>query len=145
MLTYEFAAGLQGLPQARAIRQAVFVGEQGFCHEFDRTDETAVEVLVREDGAPVATGRTFPQGGCWMIGRVAVVREARGRGLGAAVVRALENEAKRRGARRLALHAQVRVRGFYEALGYRAGGPAFLDESCPHVRMTKGVSNAQPD
>ena len=145
MLTYQIATGLDSLPAARAIRQAVFIKEQGFQHEFDEIDRTAVEALVLEDGRPVATGRTFPESDGWTIGRVAVRRDCRGKGLGAAVVRALEAEAVKRGARRLALHAQVRVRGFYESLGYHAEGSEFLDEFCPHIRMTKEVSNGSTD
>ena len=145
MLTYQIATGLDSLPAARAIRQAVFMEEQGFQHEFDEIDRTAVEALVLEDGRPVATGRTFPEADGWTIGRVAVRRDCRGKGLGAAVVRALEAEAVKRGARRLALHAQVRVRGFYESLGYHAEGSEFLDEFCPHIRMTKEVSNGSTD
>ena len=145
MLTYQIATGLDSLPAARAIRQAVFIKEQGFQHEFDEIDRTAVEALVLEDGRPVATGRTFPESDGWTIGRVAVRRECRGKGLGAAVVHALEAEAAKRGAKRIALHAQVRVRGFYESLGYHAEGSEFLDEFCPHIRMTKEVSNGSTD
>lgn len=145
MLTYQIATGLDSLPAARAIRQAVFIKEQGFQHEFDEIDRTAVEALVLEDDRPVATGRTFPESDGWTIGRVAVRRECRGKGLGAAVVHALEAEAAKRGAKRIALHAQVRVRGFYESLGYHAEGPEFLEECCPHIRMTKEVSHGSTD
>lgn len=37
----------------------------------------------------------------------------------------------------LELSAQVRVRPFYEALGYIASGDEYFDEGCPHIHMEK--------
>lgn len=132
--------GLEENPEARLIRQTVFVEEQGFQQEFDEIDPIAWHLVLWIDGAPAATGRTFlGQGkdGAWTIGRVAVVKSHRGQGLGASVVRELERAAKAQGARSFVLSAQVRAKGFYEAIGYRAHGEPYLDEYCPHVTMTK--------
>jgi predicted GNAT family N-acyltransferase len=59
------------------------------------------------------------------------------RGVGAILVRALEDEARRRGMRHLVLHARDHATGFYARLGYAADGPPFLELGIPHVRMTK--------
>ena len=71
------------------------------------------------------------------IGRMAVVDDARGKGVGAAMLRFLEAEARRRGAKRLTLNAQVSARRFYEKAGYRAAGAVFDDAGIPHVRMER--------
>lgn len=77
------------------------------------------------------------EAGVWTIGRVAVMKPYRKQGLGAEVVRELEQAAKAYGAKLFSLSAQLRAQGFYEAIGYRAYGETYLDEYCPHVAMTK--------
>lgn len=123
--------------EAVAIRTAVFMDEQGFANEFDDVDGRACHLVLFDDGQPVATLRLFPgeASGEWVVGRLAVVRSHRGLGLGALLLR--EAEAARRGGRRVALHAQVRAKGFYERGGYAAYGEEDLDEGRPHVWMRK--------
>ncbi|WP_312644319.1 GNAT family N-acetyltransferase [Hydrogenoanaerobacterium sp.] len=130
--------GLEYIPDAALIREAVFVREQGFCNEFDETDKTAWHVVVYEGNRPMATGRTFSEDGkSYHLGRIAVLKEFRGLHLGALVVQSLEKEAKRLGAVRFELSAQVRAKGFYEKLGYTAMGEEYPDEHVPHVMMQK--------
>ena len=66
-------------PEAAAIRQAVFVEEQGFQEEFDAIDRHALHLLLFADGRPVGTLRAFTEDGGtrWHIGRVAVIKSAR--------------------------------------------------------------------
>ena len=58
-------------PEAAAIRQAVFVEEQGFQEEFDAIDRHALHLLLFADGRPVGTLRAFTEDGGtrWHIGR----------------------------------------------------------------------------
>ena len=69
-----FFTGKQpGFEQAAAIRQAVFVEEQGFHNEFDETDETCLHCVISDGPLPVATCRAFAKedgSGRWIIGRV---------------------------------------------------------------------------
>ncbi len=143
MITSSSAMGLDNLPDARMIRQEVFVEEQGFVREFDETDAAACHVVLLEDGVPAATGRTFPSGetGVYTIGRVAVRKPWRGSGLGRRVIEELEACAQDAGARELVLSAQCQARGFYEKLGYAACGEIYLDEGCPHIAMYKRISD----
>ena len=95
-------------------------------------------VLGRLDGTPIATARLlldFPPGEVPHIGRVAVLREHRGRHFGVAVMRALHDEARRRGHPGITLAAQEYVRRFYEGLGYVARGELFLDAGIEHRWM----------
>lgn len=81
-MKYTLSKGLTNSPDARVIRQSVFVEEQGFEYEFDDIDETALHlVLYDENDNPCATGRLFFDG-CMKIGRIAVMKEYRGQSLG---------------------------------------------------------------
>lgn len=135
--------GLDKLEDARAVRQTVFVEEQGFRDEFDEIDPIAHHLVVYIENTPVATGRVFPgTGGEYIIGRIAVIRPYRGEGFGRIVMENLENQARALGAMAITLAAQTQARGFYELLGYQADGEVFLEEHCPHITMKKSLLHA---
>ncbi|MER5203045.1 GNAT family N-acetyltransferase [Streptomyces sp. NPDC002825] len=132
------------------VRREVFVDEQGVPREleYDPYDETAVHVLaVRADGVPLGTGRllhgadalgrTGGDASVGSLGRLAVTKAARGLGVGAALVRAIEDAARARGLSAVDLHAQTHALGFYERLGYEAYGPEFPDAGMPHRAMRR--------
>ncbi|MGX4692731.1 GNAT family N-acetyltransferase [Streptomyces sp. JNUCC 63] len=135
-----------------AVRKEVFVVEQGVPQdiEYDAHDAVAVHVLaVREGGVPLGTGRllygeaavakTGGEKSVGSLGRLAVTRDARGLGVGAALVRAIEDAARARGLTAVDLHAQTHALGFYERLGYTAYGPEFPDAGIPHRAMRRAV------
>lgn len=120
------------------IRTDVFVEEQGFVVEFDDDDAISTHIVLYDGDVPVAVCRIIPgEDGECHIGRIAVVREYRGKGIGSAVVTEAEDVARSMGFRESLLSAQVRAKGFYETLGYEAFGNEYLDEYCPHVMMRK--------
>ncbi|MFE3855410.1 GNAT family N-acetyltransferase [Streptomyces griseorubiginosus] len=133
-----------------AVRKEVFVGEQGVPEdiEYDAYDAVALHVLaVREDGVPLGTGRllfgaaaagkTGSDESVGSLGRLAVTQAARGLGVGAALVRAIEDAARGRGLAAVDLHAQTHALGFYERLGYVAYGPEFPDAGIAHRAMRR--------
>ncbi|MFI8187969.1 GNAT family N-acetyltransferase [Streptomyces sp. NPDC085946] len=133
-----------------AVRKEVFVAEQGVPEEieYDAHDAGAVHVLaVREDGVPLGAGRllhgeavaavTGGDPSVGSLGRLAVTRAARGLGVGAALVRAIEEAARARGLAAVDLHAQTHALGFYERLGYAAYGPEYLEAGIPHRAMRR--------
>jgi predicted GNAT family N-acyltransferase len=126
-------------PEIAALRTRVFVHEQGVPPEIeqDAADATAVHAVSRDDsGAVVATGRLLVrEDGTAAIGRMATDAAARGAGHGAAVLGALQEEARRLGAAIVELHAQVAARGFYERAGYLAVGPEYDEAGIRHVTM----------
>ena len=126
-------------PDARMIRQAVFIGEQGFQNEFDQTDETAFHLVLYADGTPAAVARLFTQQDrtVYTVGRIAVLPQYRGLRLGNHILEEAEQCAKRLGAKRLVLSAQCRVQPFYEKNGYIASGGVYFDEFCPNINMEK--------
>ncbi|WP_326723728.1 MULTISPECIES: GNAT family N-acetyltransferase [unclassified Streptomyces] len=135
-----------------AVRKEVFVGEQGVPEdiEYDAYDEGALHVLaVREDGVPLGTGRLLygeaaaakTDGDLTVgsLGRLAVKRETRGLGVGAAIVVGIEDAARARGLAAVDLHAQTHALGFYERLGYVAYGAEFQDAGIAHRAMRKAL------
>jgi predicted GNAT family N-acyltransferase len=130
-------------PGIVALRTRVFVDEQGVPPEIeqDAADATAVHGVARDAaGVLVATGRLLLRDdGTAAIGRMATDASARGRGYGAAVLRVLQDEARRRGAREVQLHAQVTARAFYERAGYRALGEEYVEAGIRHVTMRRAL------
>lgn len=130
----------EGLEAAFAVREEVFVVEQGVPADLERDehDEAADHVLAVVDGKPVGTGRLVVEpGGVAHLGRIAVLAHARGHGLGADIVRALEDTARARGLQTAVLGAQTQALGFYERLGYTAYGEEFDDAGLPHRWMRR--------
>lgn len=135
-----------------AVRREVFVVEQGVPEEieYDAYDSVAVHVLADGvGGSPLGTGRllhgaaaagrTGGDASVGSLGRLAVTAAARGLGVGVALVRAIEDEARRLGLAAVDLHAQTRAVGFYERLGYVAYGPEFPDAGIAHIAMRKAL------
>lgn len=135
-----------------AVRKEVFVAEQGVDEaiEYDASDapdSDTVHVLAEGPDGPLGTGRllrgpaaaevTGGDPGVGSLGRLAVRQVARGLGVGAALVRGLEEAAARLGLRAVDLHAQTHALGFYERLGYQAYGPEFQDAGIPHRAMRR--------
>lgn len=123
-------------PALRAVREAVFVGEQGVPAEleWDEHDATSLHVLAEVDGTPVGTGRLLPTD---QIGRMAVLPDWRGRGVGGAILQTLVNLAAARGSKLVGLNAQTRARAFYLRHGFVAVGDEFPDAGIPHIRMRR--------
>jgi predicted GNAT family N-acyltransferase len=123
------------------LRWTVFVEEQNVppSLEVDEHDAAgAIHALALLDRVPAGAGRfVFVDPGLVRIGRMAVVDDARGKGVGTALLQFLETEARRRGATRFTLNAQVSARRFYERAGYRAVGAVFDDAGIPHIRMDR--------
>lgn len=134
--------GKKGIEPCYFIRKKVFVEEQGFDDklEFDAVDAYAHHLLMRgEEGEPIATARLFLENEEFHCGRICVLRGYRGRQLGALIMQAIEEKTHELGGKSLSLSAQVRVEAFYEKAGYIREGEEYLDEFCPHIKMTKKI------
>lgn len=125
--------------EAAAIRKEVFMDEQGFVSEFDATDDAAHHLVLFDGDRAVATCRVYACDGGFAVGRIAVVREYRGRHCGASLLHGAEELIKKLGGHKIIIHAQTRVQAFYEKLGYSLFGTADEDEGCPHVYLQKEV------
>ncbi len=125
----------QDADRLRQVRLAVFVHEQGVPLEleWDAFDATSTHVLaLSECGRAIGTGRLLPDG---HIGRMAVLHEWRGRGVGRLLLRELLAMARESGLEIVMLNAQLHALGFYAQEGFRPEGEPFLDAGLPHRRM----------
>jgi ElaA protein len=124
---------------ALALREEVFCREQGvsLADELDGLDDQALHILALEDGALVGTCRLVTEGTTVKLGRMAVARAARGRGLAAALLAEADARARDLGAERIALAAQLGAQSIYERAGYLPYGDVFLDAGIEHVMMVK--------
>jgi predicted GNAT family N-acyltransferase len=121
-----------------AVRYDVFVQEQKVPVELERDelDATAIHLLATDNGSPVGAARIVINGDTGKIGRVCVRKQARGTGLGAALIReALAILRDMPGITRAALGAQIDALGFYEKLGFTAYGEVFDDAGIDHRMM----------
>lgn len=121
----------------REVRTSVFIVEQRIPAEmeFDRDDHLALHVLAEDDhGLAIGCARLLVDG---HIGRVAVLRAWRGRGVGDALMRVLLDVARTRGHRRIVLHAQLSALGFYAQLGFVVTGAVFDEAGIAHQAMLR--------
>jgi predicted GNAT family N-acyltransferase len=134
--TIELMSWEQARPHASPIRFTVFCEEQGVPREIELDDQDAVSihVVAYEDGRAVATGRLLPDG---HIGRMAVLKEWRGRGLGGLMLSRLMERAKQRGDREIVLSAQIHAVPFYRAHGFIAHGAEYMEAGIPHQEMRR--------
>ena len=126
------------LAACRTLRRTVFIEEQNVPEdlEVDGLDPTALHLLATQEGRPVGTARLLVKGATGKIGRVCVLREERGRGIGAALIRKAVEELRDLGLETARLGSQVHAIPFYEALGFAAEGPVYDDAGIPHRDMT---------
>ncbi|QNK67276.1 YbgC/FadM family acyl-CoA thioesterase [Variovorax sp. PAMC26660] len=126
---------------ASALRRAVFIEEQNIPEqmEWDAHDAVVLHAVARNRlGQVIATGRLLAaEEGVSHIGRMAVHRNLRSGGHGAAVMKVLEEAAQARGDREVALNAQRSAEHFYARLGYAPHGDGFDEAGIPHVEMRR--------
>ncbi|MBK8285029.1 MAG: GNAT family N-acetyltransferase [Ahniella sp.] len=123
-------------PALQAVREPVFITEQQFPieEEWDALDPLSRHVLaLDEQGLPIATGRLTPE---HKIGRMAVLPEWRGAGVGAAIVQKLIDIAREQGFESVSLHSQMHAIPFYSRAGFVASGEPFDECGAPHQLMT---------
>ena len=129
-------------PEARRIRELVFVREQGVPLEleWDEQDPRCAHALAYNAAdEAVGTGRLLPDG---HIGRMAVLKEWRGKGVGAVLLLALIEQARERRHARVRLNAQISAASFYRRFGFEISGPQFMEAGIPHVPMQRDLTTA---
>ena len=133
-------------PSAReicfAIRRAVFIEEQGIAEaeEWDDLDTVATHFLCWHSDGPAATARLMVRDDVVKIGRVAVLIDRRGAGLGLKLMRAMLRVGKEKGCRAAELDSQIYAMPFYERIGFVAEGPEFDDAGIPHRKMVRSLA-----
>ena len=136
MARIELMSWEEARAQASPIRFTVFCEEQGVPREIelDEHDAVSVHALVFDEGKPVATGRLLPDG---HIGRMAVLKDWRNRGLGGLMLQRLIEKARQRGDKRIVLSAQVHAVPFYRAHGFVPQGSEYMEAGIRHQQMVR--------
>ena len=120
------------------LRQDVFVVEQACPYpDLDGRDPepgTRHLLLTADDGTLTGYLRLLDDGDVARIGRVLLVRSARGQGLADGLMRAALAEC---GDRPVVLDAQSPLRPWYEGFGFEVDGPEFLEDGIPHLPMRR--------
>ena len=120
------------------IRTEVFIKEQKFRNEFDELDKVSTHLVIYDNEIPVGTCRFYKvDNDKYVLGRIAVVCNYRGLGIGKMILEEAENYIVEAGGKEINLSAQVRVQDFYIKMGYMSEGQPYLDEYCPHIAMKK--------
>jgi predicted GNAT family N-acyltransferase len=133
------ASGPAEIEAALELRYRVFCREQGVSLEADQDglDAEALHLVAVDGERLVGTCRLLFGDGVARLGRMAVEPDARGRGIGAAVLDEAERESHAAGVERIRLHAQIAARSLYERGGFEQVGAVFLEEDIPHLTMEK--------
>ena len=123
----------------KAIRTCVFTNEQGADadNEFDEYDKTSLFAVLYEGDKPVGTARIAETAAGIKIGRIAILKECRGKGYGADIVKAVTDRAFDMGADKVLVDAQNYAVPFYEKLGFKVIGAEITDRGLPHIPMCR--------
>lgn len=122
--------------QIRAVRDLVFIQEQKVdpAIEWDDQETSAQHFLVLGDGSAVGTGRLLRSG---KIGRMAILQNQRGNGLGRRLLEVICDFAREQSFSSVYLHAQRHAEEFYRKSGFVPVGDEFLEAGIPHIKMVR--------
>jgi predicted GNAT family N-acyltransferase len=121
--------------QGNAIRRKVFIDEQQVDPVLEyEYEEEAVHYLVIDNGLTVATARWRDTGKGIKLERFATLREMRGKGYGALILKRVLGDVEPLG-KKIYLHAQISALDFYEKYGFVKEGEMFVEADIEHYMM----------
>lgn len=133
-----------------AIRNAVFVREQGLFRDSDKDeqDEYAIHLILKEEDDIVGTVRVFPDKAAkshWIGGRLAVRKDKRSFRAAARLVKEAMKQVKKNGCILFTAHIQMKNVPFFKKLGWTSIGPAKEYLKQPHQVMAADLSRISED
>lgn len=138
MIEGVFVTGIEGLEQTGGLRHEVFTGDLGMPVSFEKDfyDHFAHHLLVKDGDELVATGRLVLKDDAFLIGRIAVKKEARGNQYGDLVVRMLIDRAFNIiGGKEVVVHSILPAQDFYKKIGFKAVGEPYVEATLEHITM----------
>ena len=137
-LKIEIVKWIDGLSQLKNIREKVFIQEQKVTPqlEWDGMDEKAIHFLVFNDKAAIGCARAIVIKDHMQLGRMAVLKEYRGQGIGGALIEKAVTTAKLNQLSAIYISAQCHAIDFYKKFGFEVKSDIYLDAEIPHRDMT---------
>ena len=137
-LKVEIVKWIDGLSQLKNIREKVFIQEQKVTPqlEWDGMDEKAIHFLVFNDKAAIGCARAIVIKDHMQLGRMAVLKEYRGQGIGSALIEKAMTIAKLNQLSAIYISAQCHAIDFYKKFGFEVKSDIYLDAEIPHRDMT---------
>ena len=137
-LKIEIVKWIDGLLQLKNIREKVFIQEQKVTPqlEWDGIDEKAIHFLVFNDKAAIGCARAIVIKDHMQLGRMAVLKEYRGQGIGSALIEKVMTTAKLNQLSAIYISAQCHAIDFYKKFGFEVTSDIYLDAEIPHRDMT---------
>ena len=134
----EIVKWIDGLSQLKNIREKVFIQEQKVTPqlEWDGMDEKAIHFLVFNDKAAIGCARAIVIKDHMQLGRMAVLKEYRGQGIGSALLEKAMTIAKLNQLSAIYISAQCHAIDFYKKFGFEVKSDIYLDAEIPHRDMT---------
>lgn len=131
--------------EAKKVREKVFIHEQGFSYDHDEIDNIAIHMVIFDNNTPIAACRVFEseKSGIYVLGRLAVQKECRGKGVGSMLVESVKEYVSYIGGKSLILHSQLHAKEFYSKLGFEEYGEIEYEDNCPHIWMKIEFGNRQ--
>eukprot|EP01017_Pseudomicrothorax_dubius_P005264 TRINITY_DN11288_c0_g2_i3.p1 TRINITY_DN11288_c0_g2~~TRINITY_DN11288_c0_g2_i3.p1 ORF type:complete len:152 (+),score=25.02 TRINITY_DN11288_c0_g2_i3:125-580(+) len=123
--------------KVKTIRKIAFMDEHKVPAklEFDEHDDLAVHFLLFQDDIPVGCARLTRRGDDWYMGRLAIIRSQRGRGLGTLITRKVIEYCKKIGIALIVLYSQVHLKDLYKKIGFVEFGEEFEEAGLQLVHM----------
>lgn len=141
MLDFHIARNQTEKNHAYKIREQVFVIEQQVSPELERDGlddsvEYATEHIVAyHEKRPVGTARILFKDNRAKLGRIAIIKEKRSKGLGTNLMEFLIKYLKEKKVNEIYMHAQYYLFNFYQKFGFKQRGNIFYEANIKHIEM----------
>jgi len=136
-LKVEIVKWIDGYAPLSMIREKVFIEEQKVMSqlEWDGKDEEAIHFLAYQDEKAIGCARAFVIENHMQLGRMAVLKEYRNKGIGSFLIEKAITTAKLNQLSKISISAQCQAINFYKKFGFEVTSDIYLDAEIPHRDM----------
>jgi predicted GNAT family N-acyltransferase len=136
-LKVEIVKWIDGYAPLSMIREKVFIEEQKVMSqlEWDGKDEEAIHFLAYQDEKAIGCARAFVIENHMQLGRMAVLKEYRNKGIGSFLIEKAITTAKLNQLSKISISAQCHAIDFYKKFGFEVTSEIYLDAGISHQDM----------